>query len=226
MTNITTFSPATNGGFAAGAANFKKAAPQAKGGGVGLLKLRKSDGLWVYGKDDIMIGDAALVVDANAIIMGFVDWKGGKPVGERMAVVGSDPVLEQDLPPAQGMKGWEPQVGMGMIIPADEDVPEDELVIYKTTAQGGIEAFNGIFDAMMARAAASKSFNPRITLSSSSYQHGEYGTIYKPVFTVVGWEGEGVQAVEADTETDDGYDGDVEEADVVEDVKPTRKRRG
>ena len=203
MSDIVKFSPAANGvGFAAGAAAFQQAKPQTKGGGVALLKLRRTDGRWCFGKDDIEVEDGAeLVVDANATAIGFVDWKGGRPVGEHMAVVGQDTVNAADLPPAQGPNGWEDQVALGMTVLNGED--EGEMVLYKTNNQGGIEAFNTLFDAMTARAAAGKSFNPVITLASTSYTHPEYGKIYKPVFEVTRWMGSEVEAVEDQTEEEE-----------------------
>lgn len=192
MSDIVKFTP--GGGFLQGAQTFQKAKPQVASG-IPLLQCRKESGKWVYGPDRIEVEDGSLwAIDANSTAMGYVDWHGGKPVGERMAVVGQEPVNPADLPPAQGKNGWEDQVGFGLICTNGEDA--GVAVVYKTNTKGGIEAFNKTFDAMQARAAAGKPFNPVVKLTNTNYTHNEYGLIWKPIFEIVDWLGDETSQVE------------------------------
>lgn len=201
--SVVPFSPAAGGmGFAKGAEQFNKSRPRTAGG-MNLLKLDKTSGLWMYGKDNIEVEEGSeWVVDANSMCKGYVAWVAGQP-SDHMAFVGQPDIDPADLPPTTAKQGWQDQVGFGLICLDGED--KDEKVMYKTNTMGGIEAWNDLFDEMMARVAQGLSFNPILTLGETHYQHREHGTIYKPVLTIVGW-------MDADGNRDDA-----DEAPLVED---------
>lgn len=186
--------------------------PTVKAGGIDLLKLRKQDGVWVYGQQDIEVEDGAeLAIDPGSLMSGFVDWKGGKPVQEQMARLGQSPIDPRSLPPSQGAKGWEEQVGFGLTIISGEDAGIS--VLYKTNALGGKEAWGEVYDAIKARVVAGKSYVPIVTLEQTSYQHSEYGLIFKPVFKVQRWHGDQPEAPAIEAEAP------------AEEAAPTRRRR-
>lgn len=221
MNDIVEFSPKQIGSFADGAADFKKVQPKTNsGGGLDYLKLRPSDGIWCYGKEGIEVEeDAEIKVLADTTTQGFVAWKAKRVIGEKMAVIGQTPVDPSTLNPVECPKGWEEQVGYGMVIISGEDAGAH--VMWKSNTTGGKDAFNALFDAMMARAAAGKAFNPVITLDVDDYIHSEHGKIYKPIFTVLRWEGED-DVAQIDDEVEEA---EIVKAEVIEDEKPKTKRR-
>jgi len=61
-------------------------------------------------------------------------------------------------------------------------------VIYKINSVGGIRAVAELLDAIHAQLAWASNYPcPVLTFSSDSYPHKKWGTIYVPIFTVVGW---------------------------------------
>ena len=61
-------------------------------------------------------------------------------------------------------------------------------VIYKINSVGGIRAVAELLDAIHAQLAWASDYPcPVLTFSSDSYPHKKWGTIYVPIFTVVGW---------------------------------------
>jgi len=61
-------------------------------------------------------------------------------------------------------------------------------VIYKINSVGGIRAVAELLDAIHAQLAWAADYPcPVLTFSSDSYPHKKWGTIYVPIFTVVGW---------------------------------------
>lgn len=182
---IVNFTP-KSGGFAAATKDTKQQSSRPRvEGGTDLLKLGKETGKWVFGQKNEPLGNAVIAVNMNSMSNGFVDWKGGKPVGEKMAVVGQEPVNEADLPPAQGKKGWEVQIGFEGKIVDGEHAGTD--IKYKSNARGGIELWNELFDAAEVRAAAGKAYHPVVDFGSDSYVHEEWGKVYTPDIEIVDW---------------------------------------
>jgi hypothetical protein len=63
-------------------------------------------------------------------------------------------------------------------------------VIYKPTTVGGIQAVAGLVDAVRDRLNGGHhngKVAPVVQLEKSSYQHGQYGKVWTPILTVVGW---------------------------------------
>jgi hypothetical protein len=180
--------------FTEAAADFKKTLPPVNTGG-NFLKLRRTDGVWVYGKDGVEVEDESQwAVNPHSISKGFIAWHAGRPEGEKMARIGQPAILAADLPPVSAKNGWEVQVGFDLVCISGEDT--DVEVNYKTNTQGGIGAFDAIFNALSARAAAGQAFVPIVELGETNYNHPENGLIYKPVFKIVGWAGDETTAIE------------------------------
>lgn len=155
-------------------------------GGTPFLKLRKADGLWVYGQEQIEVEEGSTwMMGAQTFMKGWVDWFGGKPAGERMAYIGQPAVLVSELGISKGKKGWEEQVGCHLICMSGEDTGTE--IIWKTNNHGGVQAWNQMFETIKARASAKKPYNPIVLLEESNYVHSEYGLIYKPVFNIQDW---------------------------------------
>ena len=194
MTDIVVANNLTPDAFAASAQKFAEAAPRREAGGAPFLKMMKTDGSWVYGGDSVEVEeDSIWMVDPNTLCMGFIAWHAGKVEGEQMAFLGQETINAADLPPVAAKNGWEDQVGFGLICETGEDA--GTKVIWKTNNHGGLQAWNKIFDAMKERSGTGQSYVPRIKMSHDSYTHTDYGKIYKPIFEIVGWQGDEVEQI-------------------------------
>lgn len=168
---------------------FEATAPRVSGNSMPIMRMLKADGSWVYGADSTEVEeDAEWAIPPDSLAQGFIAWHAGKVEGERMATFGKPAVDPSSLPEVKAKNGWEEQVGFGLVCLTGED--EGTKAVFKTNTKGGTEAWNNVFDAIKARAVAGKPFTPRVRLTNSSYQHAEYGRIYKPIFEVVGWVGD------------------------------------
>lgn len=180
---------------------FEATAPKSNNNSIPIMRLNKSDGVWMYGADNTEVEeDSEWAIPPDSLAQGYIAWHAGKVEGERMATFGSAPVDPSSLPEVRAKNGWEEQVGFGLVCMTGED--EGTKAVFKTNTRGGIEAWNNVFDAIKARAVAGKSFVPVVKLTHSSYQHNEYGRILKPVFEIAGWAGdeeEEVAAIEEET---------------------------
>jgi len=183
---------------------FEATAPRVSGNSMPIMRMLKSDGSWVYGADSTEVEeDSEWAIPPDSLAQGFIAWHAGKVEGERMATFGKPAVDPSSLPEVKAKNGWEEQVGFGLVCLTGED--EGTKAVFKTNTKGGTEAWNNVFDAIKARAVAGKPFTPRVSLKNSSYQHAEYGKIYKPVFEVVGWVGD-------------------EDVELIEDEAPKRRK--
>jgi len=191
MANLTLYTGGNAAALVAGLEAVEAAAPQvAEAGGAPILKLGRDKGRWTYGADDTAVPEDSLwAVVPSTFAVGLIAWRGGKPEGEVMTSVGERPVDPSTLPPVQAKHGWEEQVGVALVcVDRAPDGMIGQAVIYKQNSKGGVEAIQRLRGAVLAAAKAGSPCVPVVRLKNSSYTHPEYGTVYKPVFDVVGWE--------------------------------------
>lgn len=152
-----------------------------------LLRLSKDDGAWSFGQEQLELEEGAeIAVNPLSFMHGFISWqtKKGEVLGERMVPV-TQALPEQAELPNTGEK-WDEQlmVEMQILNGEDEGVP----LVYKTTAHGGKSLIRAIMRAVTGQiGAGSEYIVPVINLTSSSYQHKVYNTVYKPEFELVAW---------------------------------------
>ena len=194
-------------------------------GGMSYLKLNKV-GYWVFGEDLLDVEeDSQWAVNPASFQMGFVAWHKSKKVGEQMASIYGAGVVEANLPAVES--SWQRQVSMQLVCISGED--EGEQVQYTASSVGGSKAFGGLLQAVMKHLQGGKAGAktvPVISLSSDSYPHPDYGTVYTPEFTVEKWIANDGFAAPAG-EDEDGTDETEEELDEVEappKKAPPRKR--
>lgn len=145
-----------------------------------LLKLDKGTGAWLYGQESFPL-DTAILIDPASFQHGVIAWGDKRDIiGERMSPLGTPCPTADGLPPGD----YKYQLSFGAAIPAT-----NTQLIYKTTAQGGIEFVEllGGTIGMHIKADPAAPRIAQITLSNTSYQHRSYGRIYKPVFVVDDW---------------------------------------
>lgn len=175
----------------AGEQSFNAAKPESTSGGVPFLKLDKETGIWTFGQEDTTIpDDALLAVFPNSFATGFVAWKGLTLEAKSMARIGQDPVRAEDLDPVASKTGWEPNVAVALAIDECPSRPELEgtIVLFEQRSRGGIEAWNKLYDATLARAKGGHPFAAIVSLKNTSYDHKEWGKVFKPVFSPEDWD--------------------------------------
>lgn len=180
------------------AARAKTRAAAGVVGGSGLehplLKFSLS-GTWELGKEGTTV-DASYGnwwVAPNHIGMGFICWKGGKPVDEQMLswleLADREPLELADMPdhgPYEGARdGWVPQCTVRLRNLKDPTLVAD----FKTTALGGRQAVEKLIEDTSQRMMEHPDFViPVIELGGSSYYNNNYGKeIAVPKLTVVDW---------------------------------------
>lgn len=173
--------PATRDDLVAGLMDF--ASMKSAIDGVSLLRLTKQEGEWVFGMDNEK-WSGELIANPSGFKSGYIAWHAGTIEKEVMQPLSLGPIDPSTLPPVMAKKGWEPQVSMDLI--SRHEVPL--RLVYKSSNRGGTRALLGLASAIAVglREEPGRVY-PVITLGSDSYTHKEYGKIYTPVFTIVGW---------------------------------------
>ena len=154
--------------------------------GMLFMKMNKS-GEWLYGTEEIEAQTGSVwAVNPNSFMEGFIAWGEGEVLGEEMAPMVGTPILVNNLPTTAAKRGWEKQIGFQLACLNGED--EGTQVIFKASSKGGIKAARKLISEVVAQIAADPtSIVPEVSLDTDSYKHKQYGKIYTPVFSVVGW---------------------------------------
>lgn len=154
-------------------------------GGIGtLLRLLKS-GFWVYGADDTEVEEnSTWAINPASLQHGFVAWKDGELVGEKMVPIVQPPIDVNTLDNVGAQ--WKAQVSFDLQCMSGEDT--DTVVSYKVTSVGGLRASQKIINAILKQITAESSkIVPVVTLETDSYKHKEYGRIYTPELNIQKW---------------------------------------
>ena len=186
-------------------------------------KMNGKTGVFEYGVEGTEFEEGSIwAVNPAGLLHGYTAWgseergNAGKNVGEVLVKATQPMPSEESLPAVNG--DWTPQVAIQMRCTNGED--EGVQVLFKTNSHGGRKAYADLLQALVLKAQTGEpDFVPLVECTTESYKHKvkTYGTIYNPVFKIVGWttmDGASLQepkAVEAEPEA-------VEEA-------PRRRRR-
>jgi hypothetical protein len=154
--------------------------------GKALLKLNKA-GVWVFGAANTVVRKGTkLIVNPPSLSSGFVAWHKSKVEAEFMQPIQLGPVPLDKLHAVEAKSGWQAQVSVEMM--TMDEIPVQML--YKASSMGGQEVFFDLAGQLVfALSEDPRRAFPVIELSTTSYQHDEYGTVYKPAFSIVGWLG-------------------------------------
>jgi hypothetical protein len=159
------------------------------GGGLPMLSFkREGDGTWMYGqKRTIVEDDSRWGVNPLSFRYGFICFgDGNKVVGERLVSV-SQPMPDITELPDKGFE-WQSQWAVNLKCVNGTDAGIE--VIYKPTTVGGIQAIATLIEAVRDRLNSDQhnsKISPIVHLEKGSYQHGQYGRVWKPVLTIVDW---------------------------------------
>lgn len=179
-------------------ANLRNAILQAKDvvgvtGNTPFLRLTKGTGYWVYGAQNTEVEENSLwAVNPMSFVVGYIAWKGGRPVGKKMRSISDKPVTLDELPDVGAE--WDVNVGFQMQCIYGED--EGTVVDYTANSYGGKKAYNDLLSALYKQAEVDDvNIVPVVELKSDSYTHNEWGKIHNPIFEIKKWIGFGGDAV-------------------------------
>lgn len=155
-------------------------------GDTPFLRLLKS-GEWVFGGDDCDVpASSKWAVNTASFGMGFQAWDNGELAGEEVAPFTAPPILKSDLENVGAE--WKPMITVHLA--CISGTYKGTVVMYKTTAKGGIKAMKELMQSIVDHFKAhpdSDKFIPVVTLNTDSYKHKTYGKIYTPVISIVDW---------------------------------------
>lgn len=199
-------------------ANATQTIQQENPSGLSFLKLNKV-GYWVFGEDLLDIEEDSLwAVNPASFGMGYIAWENSKKIGESMASIYGQAVVEAKLPPVATK--WQRNVSMQLVCMNGED--EGEQVQYGANSVGGVKEFGALLQQVLKHLQSGKAGNktvPVLELGVDSYTHAEYGEVFTPVFKIAKWiENTGFAAAEPEDEEED-------EPEVVEPPKKKRASR-
>ena len=151
-----------------------------------ILKLTKN-GAWVFGADNAPVTETRFVADVPGAEHGFTCFVDRKVVGEVMTPVAhGKKVTQNDLPdhgPYRDGDGWSPSASIRL-----QSLTTGEEFLFKTTSQGGRSAMGELVTKYGRRLAAGDGRIPVVELAVDRYEHTRYGTVYTPLFRIVGWQ--------------------------------------
>jgi hypothetical protein len=161
------------------------------GGGAGIPMLsfkREGDGTWKYGQKQIVVEDGSRwAVNPQSFRYGYICFgDGNKVLGERLVPV-SQPMPAVEELPDKGFP-WVPQWCVNLKCLDGEDA--DVEATYKPTTQGGIQSVAGLIEAVGDRINGGqhdRKVSPIVLLKKASYQHPQYGRVWKPLLDIVDW---------------------------------------
>ena len=158
-------------------------------GGKPFFRLMKN-GRYVFGPNNEEMQDGShWAVNIMSMAHGWSCWVDGGPnqanalAGEVMTAM-TNPLPPRPDPIGDAAYKDQRSFEMKCLDGADQGTE----VIYKINSVGGIRAVAELLDAIHAQLAWASDYPcPVLTFSSDSYPHKKWGTIYVPIFTVVGW---------------------------------------
>lgn len=153
-----------------------------------IVKLTKS-GDWVHGRDKTPLANTRFVADVEGAAAGFICFKSGGGVEKAMAPVASGKLIRrddlQDHGPYRDGDGWTECLSLPL-----RSVENGEEYVFEPTSIGGRAAIRQLFSEYGRWLRSGRSGLPVIELEATSYQHPRYGTVFKPVLKIVGWQDE------------------------------------
>lgn len=155
--------------------------------GIQFLRFNKF-GVWTYGQEGAQVlEEDRFVAQMNTMSQGWICWKGGRPVDEKMSTISSGvriPAAELDDhgPYQSSSEGWKPQVSVMF-----RNLDNNELLQYGTTSMGGKNALKGLSSTFVNQLRDGGDNFPVVQLETDHYMHKTNGKIFVPVVKVVDW---------------------------------------
>jgi hypothetical protein len=231
-------------------ANLTNVANTLPSGTKGYVKFGK-DGSWSFGVDNVELKPGTEVaINPLSIKSGYSSWTDYEPkLKKKNELVGEFLVpLGAPLPPKHTMKdtGWDWRDLRVIEMKVLNGPHKDKELIFSTTSDGGLRAIKAILDQVIIQLDEDPDYIvPVVTLGSSSYEHKQWGKTYTPVMDVIDFMSMDGEAAEPEPEAEPEVPAEkapergpsapagrgtrqtevVEEAEVVQEEAPARRRR-
>ena len=149
--------------------------------GKAFLKFDFKSGDFSFGRDGDDVTGETLVVNTYSIQHGWTLWVNGAP--QKVSVPFTE-YLPDPMPPQAGNEPTESRSFEARFL---DD--EETIVVFDTNSYGGRRGVDTLLNAIKSRAlnGDSEYLFPKIELTSDSYKAKQGGTVYNPVFNIVGW---------------------------------------
>jgi len=158
------------------------------GGGDDILRMQK-DGVWVMGPSSEEIQDGSRwLLNTVSFKHGWVCWQDGANGGkaQKREVMGSAFEDAPVQPEPWNGKDYSKQHSFQLKCMDGEDAGHQ--VIHITSSIGGGKPIDALKDALIAQAHTDPVHAfPIIVFGSDHYPHSQYGRIYTPIYSIVGW---------------------------------------
>jgi hypothetical protein len=157
--------------------------------GLPMLQFKRDgNGTWMFGQKRTVPEEGSnWAANPRSFKWGFICFDANnKVVGERLVPI-SQPKPDVTELPDKGFE-WSEQWAVNMKCTNGADAGAE--VVYKPTTVGGIQAVAELIEAVRDRLNSDQhdgKISPIIRLDKDSYQHGQYGRVWTPILTVVGW---------------------------------------
>lgn len=155
-----------------------------------ILRMTKA-GQWVSGPDNDPLEDHEAAFAMHTFARGFVCWKDGEVVDEKMVVVAGGELrplvgeLPDHGPYDNDQDGWAGTASIqGRFLKTDEEF------LYRPSSRGGLNALAGLAGKYATRRQRQPNVVPIVRLESKSYSHQQFGEIFNPVLRVIDWQDE------------------------------------
>jgi hypothetical protein len=152
--------------------------------------LSREGGLWTHGRkrDEVEDGSTwAVNPTPMSLKWGYICFdNNNKVIGERLVPVSQPKPNVTELPDLG--YPWHEQWAANLKCLSGIDAGTE--VTYKPTTVGGKQAIAGLIEAVRDRLNGGMHDDkvvPIVRLEKDSYQHSQYGRVYTPVLTIVGW---------------------------------------
>ena len=200
--------------------------PRGSMGDSDFLNFSGKQGKFTIGKAARTIQpDEEWIVNISGFEDGWVCWKGGQPVAQRMANISGTPVPTPDFEengPFNSDKGegWFQAKAMTL-----KNIETDEQGYFKINSISGVSAMADLQRDFVAQATAGKGCWPVVTLDAEEFTAKGFKN-YKPVFNVVEWLDEAaLTALMTGEASEEAVEEEPEIAPEVEKVEPPKRTR-
>jgi len=152
------------------------------------FKSREDNGTWMFGQQRTIPEASSLwVVNPRTFKWGYICFSNdNKVVGDRLVPV-SQPMPQITELPDKGAD-WQQQMAVDLkcINGADAGIE----VVLKVSTDGGIQAVTGLIASVRDKLNGGMhdgKVAPIVRLEKDSYQHGQYGRVWRPLMPIVDW---------------------------------------
>lgn len=148
--------------------------------GKAFLKFDFKNGDYLFGREQQDVTGDIIVINSASFRHGWILWTDN--VAQKSMVAFNQALPEQMERNAHGEEAVESRAFEARF--ADD---ADTIIVFETSSYGGRKGCDNLLAEIQKKAASSDFVFPKVRLASENYKAKKGGTIYNPIFEVVGW---------------------------------------